>query len=250
MKTQSTFLALLLAGLFAAAADAPKIDEARINAVMTQVEAQAAESGAEIPAEQRTQLREQILRDLQRAEVLKNTAFSAGIDKKTEVQSLFKNFEAQFYAAQYVEHLKNTITPSDADLRQLYDRLGREVKIQMAAFPNEAEAQAAQEKLLKGMSFTNLLASLPNQPASPPDFISAQMLPPEMAAEIDAMDKGKISSKPVAYQGVYYLFKVADTRKGGNMPPFEQIKARLAEQKKDELVRAEVQKILTEYGLE
>lgn len=250
MKTQTTFLALTLAALFAVAADTPKIDEARINAVITQIEAQAKESGTEIPAEQRTAFREQVTRDLQRAEVMKNAALAAGLDKDANVQNQLKNIEAQFYAAQYVEHLKNTVSVSESDLRQLYERLGREVKIQMAAFHNEADARAAQEKLLKGMSFSDLLASLPNQPASPPDFISTQMLPPEFASVIDSMEKGKISTDPVAYQGVYYLFKVADTRKGANLPPFEQVKPRLIAQKKDEAVREQIQKLLKDNGLE
>ena len=239
------FVLASAAALAAYAADAPKIDEARVNLVIEQYES----TGGKVAPEQKTEVHKQILQELQRSEVLKNAALQAGLDKKPEVQMAHQNFEAQFYAAQYFEHLKKTLKVKESDLQQMYARMAREVKIQMAAFKTEEEVKAAQEKLLKGMSFTDLLATLPEQPASPPDFISPQMLPPEFAQVIDGMDKGKISTKAVEFQGQLYLIKVADTRKGDKMPPFPQVRDRLLAQYKDKLVREKVEKLFAEHGL-
>ncbi|MBR7002390.1 MAG: peptidyl-prolyl cis-trans isomerase [Neisseriaceae bacterium] len=229
------------------AADAPKIDDARVNLVIEQYEA----TGGKADPEQLPEIRKQITQELQRAEVLKNAALQAGVDKQPEVQLAHQNFEAHFYAGQYFEYLKKNMRVPDEDLREIYARLGREVKIQMAAFKTAEEVTAAQDKLRKGMSFGDLIASMPEQPASPPDFINPQILPPEFASAIDNMEKGKITDKAVEFQGLLYLFKLTDTRKGTiKVPPFEEIKDRLEAQRKDELVREKVQQLFRQHGLE
>ena len=246
MKIKPLLFVLASATALAAwAADAPKIDEKRIDIVVEQYQA----TGGQVPPEQKDAIRSQIRQDIQRSEVLKNAALQAGLDKKPEVQMAHQNFEAQFYAAQYFEHLKKTLKVKESDLQQMYARMAREVKIQMAAFKTEEEVKAAQEKLLKGMSFTDLLATLPEQPASPPDFISPQMLPPEFATVLDSIEKGKITDTAVKFQDQLYLLKITDTRKGKRVPAFEQIKDRLEAQRKDELVREKVDKLFKEHGL-
>ena len=239
------FVLASAAALAAYAADAPKIDEARVNLVIEQYES----TGGKVAPEQKAEVHKQILQELQRSEVLKNAALQAGLDKKPEVQLAHQNFEAQFYAAQYFEYLKKSVSVSDDELRQIYARLGREIKVQMAAFKTEEEVAAAQEKLRKGMSFGDLIASLPEQPASPPDFISPQMLPPEFATVLDSIEKGKITDTAVKFQDQLYLLKITDTRKGKRVPAFEQIKDRLEAQRKDELVREKVDKLFKEHGL-
>ena len=171
------------------------------------------------------------------------------MDKKATVQLAWQNVESQFYAGQYVEHLKQSISVSDEELQQMYARLSREVKMQMAAFKTEEEVVSAQDKLRKGMSFGDLIASLPEQPASPPDFISPQMLPPEFATALDNMDKGKITDTAVKFQNMLYLLKITDTRKGNRVPAFKQVRERLEAQRKDELVREKVEKLFAEHGL-
>lgn len=248
---KKTLIAIALTGIawFAVAADAPKIDEARIDAAMEQFSGQV--HGAAIPEEARAEMRQQVIKELQKAEVIKNHALKAGLDKNPSVQNQLKNLEAQFYANQYVDHLRKTIAVSESDMRSLYERLGREVKVQMAVFSSEADAKQGLEKLRKGMSFADLVKSLPEQPETPDEFISTQMLPPELAQEVDSMDKGKISSVPIVFQGAYVLVKVADARKKkGGLPSFEQLKPRLQAQKQDEILRQKIRNILAEYGLE
>ena len=239
------FVLASAAALAVYAADAPKIDEKRVHLVLEQYET----TGGKIAPEQKAEVQKQVLQELQRSEVLKNAALQAGLDKQPEVQLAHQNFEAQFYAAQYFEHLKKNVSVSEEELREIYARLGREVKIQMAAFKNSEEVQAAQDKLKKGMSFSDLIATLPEQPASPPDFISAQMLPPEFATALDDMDKGKITDTAVKFQNMLYLLKITDTRKGNKIPLFEQIKDRLETQRKDELVREKVNQLFAQHGL-
>ena len=227
------------------AADAPKIDEKRIDLVIEQYEA----TGGTVAPEQKAEIQKQILRDMQRTEVLKNAALQAGLDKQPEVQLAYQNFEAQFYASQYFEYLKKSVTVSEDELRQIYARLGREIKVQMAAFNTEEEVQAAQEKLRKGMSFSDLIASLPDQPASPSDFISTQMLPPEFATVLDTIEKGKITDNAVKFQNMLYLLKITDVQKGKKVPSFEQVRDRIETQRKDELVREKVDKLFADHGL-
>lgn len=246
---KSLIVSLLAVSFMAFAQEAPKVDEATFNLLWQQYEEQAKIAGVTLTDEQKKEAQKQLTRDMQRAEVLKNEAIKAGLDKDTKTQLLLKSFETQFYAQQYIEHLSKNVKVEENDLRKIYERLGREVKIQMAAFRTEAEAKAAQEKLRKGLSFSALVASLPQQTESPKEFISPQMLPPAFAAEVDAMDKGKISSKPLQFEGMFYLLKVADTRMAANTPPFDTVKSKLILQRKDEMVKEKVQKILESYNL-
>ncbi|MBR7059908.1 MAG: peptidyl-prolyl cis-trans isomerase [Neisseriaceae bacterium] len=249
MKKSIALLFLLTSGFIAIAAEAPQIEDARIDPIIEQFEAQS-HSKDKMPAEQREEMRKQLKLNLQRSEVLKNEAIKAGLDKDENVKNMFKNVESEFYANQYVEYLKKNIKPSDNDLHKLYERVGREVRLQTAVFRTKQEAGEALQKLNKGMSFTDLVKSLPEQPPVPDTFVSTQMFPPELATVIDKMNKGKISDEPVEFQGIFYLFKVADTRKSQAMPDFNELKPNLTNQYVNEKSFEQIQLLFKEYGLE
>ncbi len=242
-------LSLCAAGLVWAA-QAPVIDAARVAAAMKQYETQMQQAGRPIDPKQQQQLQQDITKSLQGAEVLKAEALKAGLDKQDSVQSEWKNLEAQFYAQQYVNHLKSNVQVSDADLLKLYQHMGREIKLQQAAFPNAAEAEKALALLKKGMSFEQLTKQLKDQPQSPQDWINPQAFPPEIGQVINSMEKGQITGFPVAFGGAYYLFRLADVQQSKEMPPFAQIKPQLLEQAKEQQVQMQIQKILQEAGIQ
>lgn len=243
-------VAAVSAATFLYAAEPPQIEAGRVDVLINQVRKQAELSGQTVTSEQLQQLRQDIVKGLQRTEVIKNAALAAKLNERPAVQQELKNLEAQFYTQQYVEYLKENMSVSDAQLRSLYDELGREIKLSQAVFSSREDAEAALEKLRKGLSFNDLVDSLTDQPAAPDGFMSAQGLPPEMAAEVGRMEKGKISSAPLEFQGKFYLFKIADVRMAQNLPPFTQVRPMLLEQKQNELIDQELKKLLAEHGLE
>ena len=111
-------LSMIAAGL--ALAEAPKVDQARIDAMLKQVQAQMAaqpqQPGAPLP--NKAQLTQDITRELQTVDVLQAEAVKAGLDKQPDIQAGLANLQAQYYANAYVDHLRAKIEVSDSDLRQ------------------------------------------------------------------------------------------------------------------------------------
>lgn len=246
MKKKSILTAVVLA--FASAtvfAQAPQIDNNRVDALIKEQI-----SLDKLTAEQLSAVRKEALLQLQRAEVLKQEALAAGLDKDADIKWQKENMEANFYAGQYLRHLNKTLEVNEADLRKRYAQMTREIKLQQATFTNIDDAQAALQKLRKGMSFGDLIATLENQAAALPDFINPQDLPVEIANIINTLSKGDITDKPFEYQGVFYLFKIQDSRTAQNLPSFEQLKPQLQEQEKEQQLHRIVDDLFQKYGLQ
>lgn len=141
-------LALALAGF--ALAQAPQIDKGRIDSMVAQVLKQADADPNTSHQPDGAQIRREVTLQLQSLEVLKNEAFKAGLDKKPEVQNQLKNVEAQFYAAQYVNHLENSTEVNEAEVRAAYEQQTRIIKLQQVQFDS---AQAALEAHLLEKEF-------------------------------------------------------------------------------------------------
>ena len=232
-KPLLTLIALAAAGIAAAAA--PKIDGARIDVLLKQMTEMAPEGAGEPPADIRAQIEKSLAAD----EILKAEALKAGLDKQPEVRARWQNAEARFYADQYADHLAATVTVDDA------------VKLQQVGFPTEAEALAAQQLLLKGLSFEKLMERHPNpaqaQLAKP---VALAELPPELAAAAAPMQRGEISRKPVPFQGGFYLLKIAAVEQAADAPPFDQLKDQIAALLKQRKTQEKIAALLKEHGIE
>nr|WP_225315133.1 peptidylprolyl isomerase [Neisseria zalophi] len=253
MKKTYIFTALAVAltttGLLAAGTP-PEIDRARIDSMVAQ-ELQRADA---LPAAERPDgetLRKNVTTHLQTVEMLKNEAFKLGLEKLPEVQSQFKNAEAEFYAGQYVRYLENNTEVSEADLRTFYDQQTRLVKLQQVGFATQDEARKAQELLLKGLSFDDLMKRYPNPDQQQMDqFIPPQMLPPELAGIVNKMTRGQITADPVAMNGQFYLFKLAAAERNPDAQPFNQVRDLVAQQLKQQRVQQQIETLLKDNGIE
>lgn len=238
-------LTMIAAGL--TFAEAPKIDQARINAALKQVQAQMQmQPGAQMPNQ--AEMTKRIMVNLQSAEVLKAEALKAGLDKQPETQAALQNLMAQFYAAQYVDYLKSQIQVNDADLRQQYDAMTREVNLLVIPYPSEADAQQGLDKLKKGLSFEALLKQ--QSPQAPSEnWTPAQSLPPNVAQLVQKMTAGQIYPDVLVLNGQYFLMKVAGSRRAESAPPFDKVKAQLVEQTKNAKVQEAVEQLMKENGI-
>ncbi len=248
-KWIATALAASVIG--AAIAQAPAIDNARVNAMYTQIEAQQmAQQGVPIPAQEVDNIKKEISKNLQQAELLKNAALKEGLDQKPAVKAAFANFEAQFYASEYFNHLKATIEITDQDVSNEYNKLSQEIKIQQIAFASLEEAQNGQALLLKGMTFENLAKKQGQTEGFQSDWMNSQGLPPEIAGVVGRLVKKEITAEPVKLGENFYLFRVVDTRRGSNIPPLAQIKDQLIEQMRATKATAKITEMMKAAGLE
>lgn len=259
MKKQTTtliFAALLGAGIaFAAAPSA--IEEARIKAMVAdlqqqqqmQMQMQQAQGGSPASLPTEAQLKAYAQRQLQSMDILKNAALEAKLDQDPEIQAQLANLQAEFYANAYAQHLSKNISLTEAEIQQHYRVMARQVKIQYVKLSDQAQAEQALDLLRKGMDFTSLKARFPNDGDGIPDtWLSPQEMPPAIAGITETMQRGQI--KPIQLADGYYIFKLEGERNNPEAPAFADVKEGVAEQLKGVRVREAIYKLLRDNGID
>ncbi|SUA36750.1 putative peptidyl-prolyl isomerasen [Neisseria zoodegmatis] len=241
------FLAASVLAAGIAIGKAPEIERSRIDtAVAEELERASFSHQGQLPDADK--LRKSVTLQLQTVEILKNEALKLGLDKNPEVQARFKNAEAQFYATQYALHLEQETKVDEAEIRAAYDRQTRAVKIQQVNFASPEEVLHAQQLLLKGLSFDQLMQRYPS-PDQVSGFISPDHLPPELAKVISQMSRGQVTREPVQLNGRFYLFKLAASERNPDAPPFEQVKDILIRQAKQYKMQQQIDELLQKHGM-
>lgn len=250
-KTRSLLLAVAIGCAWvAAAADAQNTVDQRLQVLITDMQSQAAaaaQNGA--PQPDAEELRRYAQQQLRRMDILKNAAITAGLDKQPEVQARWANLQAEFYAAAYAEHLGKQITLTDSEIRDFYQVLARQIKLQYLKFSDANQAEQALELLRKGMDFNALMNKHTAEGNAQEVWLSRQELPAEIGAAVEDMTRGQI--KPVRLSnGEFFIFKFADQRNNPDAPAFADVKDMIAEQLRQRKVQEAVMKLLRENGVD
>ena len=250
IKPKTAVLAILtLSTVGLATAKAPKIDPARIDSMVAEVLRQADQHPNQTAKPDGQAIRKDVVTRLQTLEVLKNEAIKAGLDKDAEVQNQFKNVEAEFYANQYAAYLERQTAVDDAELRRFYDQQTRIIKLQQVSFASAEEVRAAQELLLKGLSFEELMKRYPNPEQEFDGFISPQQLSPQLATAFADMNRGDVTHEPIQMGNRFYLFKLSAVERNPNAEPFELVRNQIAQAVKRQKVENQIERILKENGI-
>ena len=250
IKPKTAVLAILtLSTVGLATAKAPEIDPARIDSMVAEVLRQADQHPNQTAKPDGQAIRKDVVTRLQTLEILKNEAIKAGLDKDAEVQNQFKNVEAEFYANQYAAYLERQTAVDDAELRHFYDQQTRIIKLQQVSFASADEVRAAQELLLKGLSFEELMKRYPNPEQEFDGFISPQQLPPQLATAFANMNRGDVTHEPVVIGNRFYLFKLSAVERDPKAKPFELVRNQLAQAVKRQKVNNQIERILKENGI-
>lgn len=250
MKKSAYAIALTALAATVAYAAVPAVSPERIDVAIEAINQQnQAQGGQTIPADKLANAKKDIAVEIQKSDLLKNEALKLGLDKDAKVQAQLQNVESQFYAQQFIEHLKKSITISDADLLAVYNSMAMEHKLQIAVFHSAEEANAAKEKLLKGMSFEDLVKTLPDQAPGNNQYVNLAQLPPPIKNALSRLTRGQITPEPVNFNGAYMLLKLADSRKNPNVPGFDQVKNQLADQAKIQKIQAQIEQLFKDNGL-
>lgn len=241
------FLAASVLAVGIAIGKAPEIERSRIDTAVAE-ELEKVSLGPQGQMPDADKLRKSVTLQLQTFEILKNEALKLGLDKKPKVQARFKNAEAQFYATQYALHLEQQIKVDEAEILTAYDRQTRAVKIQQVNFASAEEALQAQQLLLKGLSFDQLMQRYPdaNQLS---DFVSPAHLEPELAKVVSQMSRGQVTREPIHFNGRFYLFKLAALERNPDAPPFEQVKDILIRRAKQYKMQQQIDELLQKHDM-
>jgi peptidyl-prolyl cis-trans isomerase C len=193
----------------------------------------AGKPAAELTAEQRAQL----LDNLIRGEIIAEEAVKQGLDKTTDTASLLQLSRLEILQQAGATHYLEDKKPSDADLKAEYDaQIGGMPKTQYHArhilVSSQDQAQKIIDELKKGAKFEDLakkdsMDSSKEQGGELGWFTPSNMVKP-FADAVVQLKKGEVTPTPVQSQYGWHVIQLLDTR-DTPVPPFEQVKDRVAQ---------------------
>ncbi len=127
-----------------------------------------------------------------------------------------------------------------------------EVHARVILLPTEAEAMPLIESLRKGADFADLARTHSKDPTAAKGgdlgYLSREATTPELGAVMFALAPGQVTAYPVATFIGYFIIRIEGRRSG---PPltFEQVRARLEHQLREEAVRTAIGSLLSNVKL-
>ncbi len=247
MKFRPLALAAVLA-LAAGAAGAQNVavvngkavPKARVDALLKQVNAQAAAQGAQLPPDLDQRARDKVVLDeiffqeAQRSGVLASEEYRARMEQvriDLAIQALFADFQK-----------KNPVT--DAEIQAEYDKFkaqnaATEYRARHILVETEDEAKKLIAEIKGGAKFEELAKKHSKDPGSGAqggdlDFQAPGTFVAEFSTAMVGLKKGEMTPTPVKSQFGWHIIRLEDTREA-QFPPLADVKAqiqqRLAQQK-------------------
>ena len=226
---------------------------AKLEGVMNLIRAEAARSGQPIPPEMEANVRKQLIEDAALIQAAEQRGLNLTPEFATRMQSARDAILVNLLAE---DHLKQHPV-TDAEIKAEYDRAvgdQQEYRSHHILLETEEEANAVLAELAKGANFETLARSKSKDMGSAVlggdlDWAPAAAYVPEFSAALQALKKGEVS-KPVKTQFGYHIIRQDDARPAQNIPPFEQVKAMLAEKLQQDKVEAMQQDLISKARIQ
>ncbi len=216
------------------------VPKARVDAIVSQVQKQAAARGQQLPPDIDKLVRDKVVTD----EILSQEAERRGLAASPEFKSQMELARQSILIGLLSQDLDKKAAISDADVQKEYDKFkaqasGTEYQVHHILVEKEDEAKAILAQLKAGAKFEDLAKKNSKDPGSAQnggelDFASPSSYVPEFSQAIVALKKGETTEAPVKTQFGYHIIRLDDTR-AAQFPPLAdvkpQIQQRLAQQK-------------------
>lgn len=239
---KSTLSSLALAALIGAAAPAlaqniaivngKPVPKARVDALLKQVNQQAAAQGQQLPPDLDQRARDKVVLDeifLQEAE---KRGLAATPEYKQQMEQARAGVLIQALFADYVK--KNPITP--AEVQAEYDKYkgqasGTEYRARHILVEKEEDAKALIGQIKGGAKFEDVAKKNSTDKGSGEnggdlDFASPGSFVPEFSQAMVKLKKGEMTDAPVKSQFGWHIIKLEDTREA-KFPPIEEVKPQI-----------------------
>jgi len=211
------------------------VPSARLDALAKQVEA----SGRPVDASVREQLKEEVvLREIFMQEA-ERRGIAASADYKSQMELARQTILIRALFAD--EQKKNPVT--DASLKAEYDKFaaangGKEYRARHILVEKEDEAKAIIASIKGGAKFEEIAQKQSKDPGSGAnggdlDWASAASYVGEFSEAMAKLEKGQMTQTPVKTQFGYHIIRLDDVRQA-QLPPFEEIKPQIAQQKQQQ----------------
>ena len=225
------------------------VPKARVDAFLTQIRAQAAVQGQQLPPDLDQRVRDKVVMDEIMSQEAERRGLAATDDYKMQMEMARQNVLSQTLRN---EHAKGSAL-TDADLQAEYTKLkaqgaGTEYRARHILVEKEAEAKALIAQISKGSGkFEELAKKLSKDPGSGAnggdlDFAAPGAYVPEFSQAMVKLKKGEMTQEPVKSQFGYHIIRLDDTR-DTQFPPFEEVKTQLKQRMEQQRLGAFVDEI-------
>ena len=204
------------------------------------------------------ELKNAVREELIRRELLTQEAKKAGIDKKPEIAAQAEAARQAFFVRAYIQDYLKKNPISDAQLKAQYETIksqmgNTEYKTRHILVASEDDAKTVIANLKKGAKFEEL-AKQSIDPGSKENggdlgWTNASNFVKPFSDALTALAKGKYTETPVKTEFGYHVIMLEDTRPM-TVPPFEEIKPRLAQQAQAQQVNKMVEALRAKAKVE
>ena len=204
------------------------------------------------------ELKNAVREELIRRELLAQEAKKAGIDKKPEIAAQAEAARQAFFVRAYIQDYLKKNPISDAQLKAQYETIksqmgNTEYKTRHILVASEDDAKTVIANLKKGAKFEEL-AKQSIDPGSKENggdlgWTNASNFVKPFSDALTALAKGKYTETPVKTEFGYHVIVLEDTRPM-TVPPFEEIKPRLAQQAQAQQVNKMVEALRAKAKVE
>jgi len=192
-------------------------------------------------------LQQAVREELVNREILMQEAIREGIPSKPDVKAQVAVAQQTVVLRALIENFTKQNQPSDAEVKAKYDELvkqigGKEYHLHHILVDNEQQAKDLIAKIKAGASFEDLAKQYSKDPGSGKnggdlDWSDPKAYVPEFAAAAEKLQKGQMTDTPVHTQFGWHIIRVDDVRQTPP-PPFEQVKAQIAQQMQQEKLQS------------
>ncbi|HWH81267.1 MAG TPA: peptidylprolyl isomerase, partial [Burkholderiaceae bacterium] len=219
------------------------VPKARADALIKQVQAQAAAQNQQLPADLDQRVRDKLVMDEIFAQEAEKRGLAATADYKTQMEQARQAVLTQALLADYVK----THPVNDDDVKAEYEKFkaqsaGTEYRARHILVEKEDEAKALIAQIKAGASFEELAKKNSKDPGSGAnggdlDFAAPGSYVPEFSQAMVKLKKGEMTQEPVKSQFGYHIIKLEDTREA-QFPPYDDVKGQLKQRMEQQKLAA------------
>lgn len=224
------------------------VPKARVDALIKQVQAQAAAQNQQLPPDLEARVRDKVVMDEIFTQEAEKRGLAASADYKVQMEQARQAVLTKLLTQDFAK--KNAVT--DADVKGDYDKFkaqsaGTEYRARHILVEKEDEAKALIAQIKGGASFEDLAKKNSKDPGSGAnggdlDFAAPGSYVPEFSQAMVKLKKGEMTQEPVKSQFGYHIIRLDDTREA-QFPPFDDVKGQLKQRMEQQRIGAFVEEI-------
>jgi peptidyl-prolyl cis-trans isomerase C len=226
------------------------VPKARADALIKQVQKQAAAQGQQLPPDLDQRVRDKLVMD----EILTQEAERRGLAASADYKQQMEQARQAVLTKMLTEDFTQKSVVADADVKAEYDKFkaqsaGTEYRARHILVEKEDEAKALIAQIKGGASFEELAKKNSKDPGSGAnggdlDFAAPGSYVPEFSQAMVKLKKGEMTQEPVKTQFGYHIIKLDDTREA-QFPPYDDVKGQLKQRMEQQKLGAFVDELKT-----